>query len=362
MTRFPIIFLCLAVIAATAGEDPQQDQYFTLSGDYAASHILVAHKGAERARPDITRSREEALARAEEALAELQRDSARFEKLAAIYSDGPTGITGGDLGSFKKGDMDTNFQKALEKLEIGAITPEPVKTQFGYHIIRRNPMRDKRYAARALLITFSGALPVGGLRDNFEVVPEDEALAGIKALRAQLTPDNFIEVAAEHSHLNLPTAFLGVFRKGQSAISNELIGHLEQMPYNQISEPIRLHVGYVVIQRMKVERLAGAQILITHIDSPRVPPDVLRIRSEARELAEKLCAELAKKPDRFAKLAKKHSDDVTRANGGLLPRWFVGYRDPALEKAVLALEPGQITDAPIETPDGFYIIRRDPVD
>jgi len=361
MTRAFIALLFL-IPAATAQKDPQQDQYFTLSGDFAASHILVSHKGAERARPDIERSKSEALERAEEALALLKEDPSRFEELARVYSDGPTGLTGGDLGSFEKGDMDINFQKALVDLEIGEITDEPVKTQFGYHIIRRNPMRDKRYAARALLLTYSGALPVGGLRDNFEVVPEEEALAEAEALQARLTTENFIEIAVEHSHLNLPTAFLGVFRKGQTAISNELIAYLEDMAYEEISEPIRLDVGFIIIQRMKVERLAGAQILITHIDSPKVPPDVLRIRSEARELAEKLCADLQKKPNKFAKLAKKHSDDISRVNGGLLPRWFAGYRDPAFEQAILELEPGEITSEPVETDDGFYILRRDPVE
>jgi len=340
--------------------DPQQDQYFTLAGDYAASHILVSHVGAERVRPDVTRSEEEALSRARAVIAELDKKPSRFEDLARLYSDGPTGLTGGDLGGFDKGKMDPKFEKALKALEIGTYTAEPVKTQFGYHIIRRNPLRTKRYATRALLVTFRGALPVGGLKQNIDLVEEDQALEIAQDLRARINDENFVALAAENSHLELPTAFLGVFRRGQSAVFNQIIDTLETLDYGEISQPARLTVGYVILQRLEVKQLAGAQILITHIDSPKSPPNVLRIRKEARELAQKLCDQLKKNPSKFEKLAKKHSDDVSRYNGGLIPKWYVGYRDAAVEAAMQALEPGQISSEPVETSDGFFILRRDP--
>ncbi|MDC1050434.1 peptidylprolyl isomerase, partial [bacterium] len=58
-----------------------------------------------------------------------------FAKLAARKSIGPSGPKGGDLGSFGRGQMVPEFEEtafALKKGEVGG----PVRTQFGYHIIK----------------------------------------------------------------------------------------------------------------------------------------------------------------------------------------------------------------------------------
>lgn len=59
-----------------------------------------------------------------------------FEKLARDYSNCPSSNQGGYLGEFSKGMMVRSFEDAAFKLEIGEIS-SPVKTQFGYHIIKR---------------------------------------------------------------------------------------------------------------------------------------------------------------------------------------------------------------------------------
>jgi len=58
-----------------------------------------------------------------------------FIKIATSKSDGPTGPNGGDLGSFSKGQMVPEFDKAVFELKKGEITSAPVKTQFGFHVI-----------------------------------------------------------------------------------------------------------------------------------------------------------------------------------------------------------------------------------
>ena len=59
----------------------------------------------------------------------------KFMELAKTKSTGPSGPKGGDLGTFTKGQMVPEFSKAAWALNNGEITTEPVKTQFGYHVI-----------------------------------------------------------------------------------------------------------------------------------------------------------------------------------------------------------------------------------
>ena len=58
-----------------------------------------------------------------------------FEELAKEYSICPSGRRGGDLGYFRHGDMVSAFEEAAFNMAIGEIS-EPVKTQFGWHIIK----------------------------------------------------------------------------------------------------------------------------------------------------------------------------------------------------------------------------------
>ena len=59
-----------------------------------------------------------------------------FEELAQKFSKCPSGAQGGDLGSFGRGRMVPSFEEAAFELEVGQ-TSDPVKTQFGYHLIHR---------------------------------------------------------------------------------------------------------------------------------------------------------------------------------------------------------------------------------
>ena len=62
-----------------------------------------------------------------------------FANLAKEFSiDKGSGKKGGDLGFFGRGMMVKSFEDAAFKLKKGEVTPEPVKTQFGYHIIKRS--------------------------------------------------------------------------------------------------------------------------------------------------------------------------------------------------------------------------------
>lgn len=82
------------------------------------------------ARHILVPSKEEAM----EAIQKLDKGE-KFADVAKDMSSGPTARAGGDLGWFAKEDMLPEFSDAAFKLKPGSYTKEPVKTQFGYHVI-----------------------------------------------------------------------------------------------------------------------------------------------------------------------------------------------------------------------------------
>jgi peptidyl-prolyl cis-trans isomerase C len=60
-----------------------------------------------------------------------------FKKLAAELSSCPSKKRGGDLDFFTKGKMAQEFEKAVLAAKVGELINHPVKTQFGYHVIKR---------------------------------------------------------------------------------------------------------------------------------------------------------------------------------------------------------------------------------
>jgi len=70
------------------------------------------------------------------ALAEVRKPGANFAEVAKKRSTGPGTDQGGDLGFFKKGDMVPEFAEAAFALKAGEISQEPVRSAFGWHIIK----------------------------------------------------------------------------------------------------------------------------------------------------------------------------------------------------------------------------------
>ena len=110
------------------------------NGSVKASHILITYEGAERANPEIKRTREEAKEKAGEVLKQALEADAVFAQLARDNSDGPSAPRGGDLGSFQEGVMTPKFNDFAFGNPIGYIGL--VETEFGYHIVKVDDKRD----------------------------------------------------------------------------------------------------------------------------------------------------------------------------------------------------------------------------
>jgi len=71
------------------------------------------------------------------AILEKLKNGEKFGKLAREFSiDSGSAKRDGSLGYFGRGKMVKSFEETAFKLEVGAIS-EPVKSEFGYHIIKR---------------------------------------------------------------------------------------------------------------------------------------------------------------------------------------------------------------------------------
>jgi peptidyl-prolyl cis-trans isomerase C len=89
-----------------------------MANQVRASHILVNSEGE-----------------AMDVLNQL-KNGKNFAELAKGRSTCPSGKNGGDLGFFKRGQMAKPFEDAAFSLGKGQTTQKPVKTKFGYHIIK----------------------------------------------------------------------------------------------------------------------------------------------------------------------------------------------------------------------------------
>lgn len=97
---------------------------------FEARHILFAAPEGDPA------ARLMAKDEADSVLAELREAPGNFAELAGRHSACPSAGQGGSLGQLGRGSTVAEFEKALHALQPGQLSPEPVATRFGYHIIQ----------------------------------------------------------------------------------------------------------------------------------------------------------------------------------------------------------------------------------
>jgi peptidyl-prolyl cis-trans isomerase C len=140
-------------------EKAYNDQYSDATGtqEFNAAHILV--KTENEAKDLITKL----------------ESGVDFAQLARAKSTGPSGPNGGALGWFGLGQMVPQFEQAVVIMDIGAISP-PVKTQFGWHVIKLNEKREKPAAplvdVRAQLIERLQTVAVEKYLNNIELTAD----------------------------------------------------------------------------------------------------------------------------------------------------------------------------------------------
>lgn len=122
--------------APPATVQPQPEPRAADTERIAVSHILIAYRGAERARPTVTRSRDDARQLAQLIKEDAEKPGTDFATLAQRVSDSPSGVAGGALPKLARHEVVKAFGDAAFGLKPGELSGV-VETSFGFHIIKR---------------------------------------------------------------------------------------------------------------------------------------------------------------------------------------------------------------------------------
>ena len=116
----------------TGGLEPTEEE---LKAEYDA-RVAELPKAEYRARHILVDDE----AKAKDMIVQLDKGGS-FEKLATDNSKDGSATEGGDLGWFSPGQMVKPFSDAVQQLEVGKYTATPVKSEFGWHVIKLEETR-----------------------------------------------------------------------------------------------------------------------------------------------------------------------------------------------------------------------------
>jgi peptidyl-prolyl cis-trans isomerase D len=270
-----------------------------------------------------------------------------FAKLAREMSeDTASKPNGGELGWVKKGEMVPPFDQALSTLRKGEITPEPVRTAFGYHAIRALDVRE------------------AGRRSLKEVAPSlRERLAGEAADRAARARADEVrpplqaasDFAAEAKRLQLTPLETTIARSERgSALAGP--DSLEEAAFTLaiggVSPPVKTPAGWVIL-KARESIPAGVPPLAEIKDGVTTAVKRRKADATALERAKQLSAD--GRAGDFTAAARKAG-----AIAGETPRFSRAKPAERLpgDAMLAALETpvGTVTD-PVKTPQGYYVLK-----
>lgn len=191
-----------------------------------------------RAKHILLKTEEEALA----VLAQIKA-GADFDKLAKEKSQGPSAEKGGDLGYFRDGDMVPEFSDAVFQMKKGEVSG-PVKTQFGYHIIKLEDRRtiepgERIHACHIVTKTYEEA------QELLEKLKKGEKFE-------RLAKEKSIGPSAKNG------GDLGYFKRG------DMVSEFENVAFNlkigELSDIVTTDYGYHIIKVIGREALSPVEV------------------------------------------------------------------------------------------------------
>lgn len=268
-----------------------------------------------------------------------------FAKLASELSDDPgSKANGGNLGWFTKGAMVKEFEAAAEG-KVGSIVG-PVKTQFGYHIIKIHDRKKREFKFADIKKQVKASIKT---KDIARKRAEDFAYVSRKG--------NFDEEAAKINIRveDIPPIVRNAFIPG-AGDNKRITKFAFSESRNSISEPIKIQSGYAVY--LITDKLPPAYMSFEELKDNTLKPMVMAekkldvLKQTAEELRKKISGNnLSSLKDSDPGINFRSADSVSVAK----PDPQIGTQ-PEFNNEVFKLQPGQISE-PIRTSRGYYIVQ-----
>ena len=299
-----------------------------------ASHILI-NQG---------KSDEENLKMANEIYQQLI-NGADFEKLAKEKSGDPgSAKRDGDLGWFGKGRMIKEFENAVFNGKVGVVQ-KPVKSQFGYHIIKVTGISHKNYVVESI---------INPVKES--ATTRDERYNAAKDF-AYLADKNDFE--KEANLMNYQILKTGTFKENDSAIpglglNKRIVEFAFDNGLNAVSDVFKVQKGYVVVQVSEIE-----EGRVKPFDEVRaqIKPNVVREKKfdMAKQLAEEILSKINGDLTKVSQINPKLSVKSTGRFNAATSIPGIG-RDYNFIETALNLEPNKISN-PVKASTGYYLIK-----
>ncbi len=210
-------------------------------------HILIPHIGANSAKPDVTRTAEEAEKTADSVLTIVKANPSKFPELVtALSSDAGSLENGGEYDYHPMNQMVKPFNDFEFENEIGDI--EVVKTVFGYHIIEILGQKNKSRAIKVATIAHQ-------IEPSDETI--DEVFNTVSKFEIALQDGDFQELAKERNLVVKPVNFKVLDENIPGLGNQRQIVRWAFEDGNEVGDYKRFSIsggGYVVVQLTKINK------------------------------------------------------------------------------------------------------------
>ena len=179
-----------------------------------------------------------------------------FAELAKTKSDDFSGRDGGDLGYTKRGALDPDYERVAFVLDAGDYTKKPVRTRFGYHVIRVTGTKDNEVRTSHILI-----------RVNPSAEDSARARVYLDSLGRTLKTAAAFKAAARTLSEDRKTRDLGgdLGWFSRDSLAGAYAGVVDSLPEGGVSGPVTIGDSYHLI---RVDRKAAERHLSLDEDFP----------------------------------------------------------------------------------------------
>ncbi len=299
-----------------------------------ASHILINQYG------DDAKNLEEAM----KIYDQLQK-GADFSTLAKEYSKDPgSAIKGGDLGWFGKGQMVPEFEKAAFSGKIGVVQ-KPVKTNYGYHIIKVTGKSDTKYIVEKLVNPIKASAGT-----------KDQLLSNAKDFSYLAKKDGFDKEAKLMNYIvrETPTFTKDAYFVPGIGVGKSITDFAFNNSLNSISDALRSSSGYVVVE---VSDVINEGVKSFDQVKNQIKPEVIKekkyelAKKVAEQIKSKINGDLTQATSIDPKAIVNQTGEFT--NSGSIPTIGVDY---SFSSKSLELPINKISE-PIKGERGYYLIK-----